>query len=981
MTDFVETIGGVMPAGAVGGGGGVAFSSSRLTNQGRVYSILRLTHPTDGLLTLYLGDIGFSLDDSGWPYVYAGIASWGALSKQMGANDPENEIRLEFIGKAFVVPSNVTKRYRLDELLRVCQMRDSQVDFFQWDAHLSQSLIWRGYWMGMDNGQLRRGTQILSARLSARKRATRVPVSDVVSIATMPAAPPDSLGKMVPRAYGNFLTKLAGGNQWLNDMVFLGYGARGIPGVVIDEQQDSLKQKVRFVKNDGTYGVALMLPGDAAIPAAPFTPTSFFVSIPEANAIGLLDRGSFDLFSTAAEVMILVSPAPRVYVPVRPGEVGSLMHAGLKANAFMATDADPHNFFTTTSTDYTFALTIPPLSISGFAVDYVGLVIDVDGDDTIATGTRTIDWGIWNDQKAAGGGYFGVTGRKVTSTVGVGASRARHILYPPTGAGWYGANDTTNNVGPNTTAEFAEGRFIGRDAGGLETPLQAVISVTSGSKDGVRIFGIGVIVRGTIPVTRTRRVSRTVTTNGFDVQGRTGGKDSRFRINKVVTETEKVPQTNTFEFLAAFDCQQDHGTRFEGGTANESIKNQAGIAFHLCNEVGAKSCNEAAGTLGNFLDARAEDVATEKDIAIAFGPDVVDLDGALKDMQARFPLRVFNDDGVYQCIPDEMNPHSSRLYRSRISARRNIVKDSFRAVELPFDEMRNRVTLNYSHVHGTNRPMKTLTYNHPLSQKQCASFDNPTGVLEDPDAIDEPAISIEILNDVYFSGDQPNALYHARWLGRMKARPRVTTVQLLDQSFYDLRRGHVLEYEDDMEGAGIQPVAYRTGLLDYAFVSSSDGTDYADSAAPRYIAPSGAGEAYWGFSQQISSLTALVATPAGYTTVASGHEWYDGAAWQPHTGVVNPDFLKTAGTQTVSITRPTLSSWKKAELTLGGAVRGPCYWWRMKYTAASNQGLGNGVTTYPAKWIGRLFEVISVNRRLGALRDYPYIDAQLKEVM
>lgn len=981
MTDYHVDIGAVYPVGAPGGGGGVAFVGSRLTNQGRIYAIIRLTHPSDGPLTLYLGDIGFSLDATGWPYVYAAINNWGSLSKDMGSSDPENEVRIEFLGSAFVVPSNVTKRYRLYDLVRTCQLRDSQVDFFQWDAHLSQSLIWRGYWMGMDNVRQQKGAQIFSARIAARKRSTKVPISDVVNVTGFPKAPPDAMGKMIPRAYGNLQTQLAGGNNGLNDMVFLGYGMRGIPGVVIDEQQDSLKQKVRFVKNDGNNSVAFAPNGETVAPA---TPSSFFVYIPEANAIGMIDRASIDPSSTAAEVNIVTSLSPSIYVPVRPAEVGSLMHAGLTASAYVATDADPHNLLTTTPTDYTFALNIPALNISGFRVTHAFLVIDVDGDDTIAAGTRTIDWGIWNNEDSSAHGWFGVAGKKATTSVTVGPSRARHILYTPFAA-WYTAQDAKHNNGSSTLAEFAEGRFIGRDASDNEIPLQAAISVTSASKDGVRIFGIGVIVKGVIPLDRVRRVSRTVSTPGYDPQGRTGGK-FKFKKQVIVEESERIPYERRLDFLAAFDCQQDNGTRYEGGTPNESIKNQAGIAFHLCSEIGGKSCNEAAGTLGNFIDARTEDVANEKNIAPVFGPEVVDLDDALKVLQARFPLRVFNDDGIYQCVPDEMNPHPSRFYRSstnpiRISARRNIVKDSFRAVELPFEDLRNRATLQYSHVYGTNRPMKTVVFNHPLSQKLMATVDNPTGVLEEPQPFDEPAISIDILNDVYFSGDQPNALFHSRWLGSQKARPRVITFQLLDQSFYDLRRGHVLEYDDDMEGSGIQPIAYRTGLLDYAFVSSTDGTDYADSASPRYIAASGSGEAYWGFSQQISSLTALVATGAGYTTVASGHEWYDGTAWQPHTGVVNADFLKTAGVQTVTVTRPQMSSWKKAELVLGGARRGPCYWWRMKYTAASNQGLGNGVTTYPAKWIGRLFEVISVKRRLGVLKDYPYVDAQLEEVM
>jgi hypothetical protein len=197
---------------------------------------------------------------------------------------------------------------------------------------------------------------------------------------------------------------------------------------------------------------------------------------------------------------------------------------------------------------------------------------------------------------------------------------------------------------------------------------------------------------------------------------------------------------------------------------------------------------------------------------------------------------------------------------------------------------------------------------------------------------------------------------------------------------YDLEVGNTVMFAD-LETYGIQPQAYRCGLLDYAFTSSAGTTDYADSLAPVFISLTGT-DALFGLSQQTDRLTFSVGTAAAYTSVANAWRYSSGGTFSNFSSIVNTNALAATGVQTVSWARPNYWSWVKEEKTIGGTVYGPCYWISFNYTTPTIAGLGNDRTSYPATWRGRIFEVISTTRRPGvSVGDYPYKDVVLMEVM
>jgi hypothetical protein len=195
-----------------------------------------------------------------------------------------------------------------------------------------------------------------------------------------------------------------------------------------------------------------------------------------------------------------------------------------------------------------------------------------------------------------------------------------------------------------------------------------------------------------------------------------------------------------------------------------------------------------------------------------------------------------------------------------------------------------------------------------------------------------------------------------------------------------------------MEDLGFNCPAFRCGYFDYAFFRSDVlVANQAMDDTPTFL-PSGSvtSETVFGSSQQYDEMRFNVTDGSTYTAVNNGWEYYNGAAWVAHSNVtatlngaaIDPDdAFKAIGLVVVRFDRPSPWLWKKAELTFGSTAKGPCYWTHMKYSTAVDIAGGGAISTYPAKWYGRLFEVIEVTRKPGAEGDYPYVEAVLQEVM
>jgi len=358
-----------------------------------------------------------------------------------------------------------------------------------------------------------------------------------------------------------------------------------------------------------------------------------------------------------------------------------------------------------------------------------------------------------------------------------------------------------------------------------------------------------------------------------------------------------------------------------------------------------------------------------------FGIVQVTLSEAIDLLQSRFPMQLHLENFIWQCIPDDMNPHSSRTYRSTSEVLtvgpNDIGSVSFVVTETPYSSIENSVIFNYSHGYPDRGPGANVAYVNQLSKMYFGERDQLV--------IDEPIVH----QSNYESAAVSAATVMAQWYGRRQARPRLIVKVRLTQKFYDLKRGHTLEFAG-LESVGIECPAFRCGLLDYYHFSASSSNNYADNLFALFVAASGTSELYIGVSQQTDRITFPVSTAAGYTTVSNGWEYSNtSGGWTALTGVVNADALKTTGIQTVSWTRPRFDLHEKREITFAGLVSGPCYWYRMKYSTATAQGLGaNARITYPAVWAGRIFEVIETRR--GPFRsssDYPALEAVFMEMM
>lgn len=985
------TMGGTIPVGI----SAVAASVGAMLS-GQIW--MELTVPWEGAdpeLTFAIGSHGFTVVMSGGSEkrVYPAIRATAALRDFLSTG--ESATTVDLLADAKVTPTNGIGSYRIRDIVRDKAMFDIVVTFYQWDDVVGSTMVlWSGYWRGVDRTTTNSGVCIMSCKVSSLPARDDMIISDIISQVSTPTAPSDSFGKMPTRTYGNFRTGInASDPNSSNPSVFLGYGARFIEGVVVDQNQSALSLKVRFTKNDGVAGSKLVQEGNAD---QAHSRGDLWIWLPSANTYALIDPASTVITNDGTETTAVIAAEPVVYVALRPGAVGSKMSAGFVATAYKITNEDPTDYLETTSSDYIIAFDIPSVSVSGLVVTYVAVVWHIKGNGSFV-GTRDYQIGIWDEFNFSAPGWLGNAG-KTDSRTGFTNALETTIQGP---SGGYIASDFDNHVGQETIAEFSRGQFIGRDGNSADTPLQLLFQVNSASKDGIRFYDCGLVVKGKLSVERTKRITRVSSgVKGYDVQGRPRNPDQYGSIQQAVpggSETSEAilaAAANQMTFLCTGQFQNDPSGVYD--TAGQEIRKGVSIAQHIIASIGGMAVNTTPGTLGNFTDAKVEEVAGEKNIDVSFGPSRVVTIGAAKDeIQKRHPLRLHRRAGVWNAFYHEMNPHPSRFYRSssdfvRISARKHILDGSLQVMQIPFEQIVNRVTVNYGHAYGTNRAMRSFLYDNLLSQ---LLFGVRPEII-----VDEPWITCRDL-----TADAEPAKFLAHFMGRYSARPLLTPINVqLSKEFADLECGHVTGFDSDMEDVGYYCPAYRLGKFNYAFAyKAADAggeiacTNQAFQPHPRLMPGlSQTSETYLFADQQFGGVTFGIPGGGAYTTVPDGWEYFSGTeaapAWTPLSNVRRSDggdplavFKAAAGVYTVSWDMPDPSTWKKAEFRtqFSSEVCGPQIGVRMKYVTSTVPVIGTQQSLYPAKWYGRLFEVLEASRKPGGLGDYPYIDAVLAEIM
>jgi hypothetical protein len=430
-----------------------------------IYMSFTVVDAVYGSLQFRIGDTSFS---AGSDRIYPAITSWGALRSFMslGGASRESETEIEMISDAVVTTNNGNSVFTIHQIVRDFPLHNVAVDIKQWIEETQTTvLIWSGFVRGI--GQMRHETiGTVSLTIASSSSDAGDSVSDVI---TSSPAPVDSIGKMVPRVYGNFGSKVSTAEPVQGQAsICLGFGDRFIQGVVVDEQQSDLKVKVRFAKNDGTKS------------ALGFNFFSFAVYIPETNSYAFLslDDGYNTLINDVNEVAIITRVSPEIAVAHKLSDKGTQLSTAFEADAWKMFDADPSNYIETDSTDFDIGIEIPPLSISGFTVSSITPFLYVTC--PVASPGRTIEAGIWNRSENPTGGWL--NGQRET---GITVHSTLPYIAALSSTGTYDALDFQDHVGADTHNEFSQGTFIGRDAVNNATPVEVAVKVTSASKDQV----------------------------------------------------------------------------------------------------------------------------------------------------------------------------------------------------------------------------------------------------------------------------------------------------------------------------------------------------------------------------------------------------------------------------------------------------------------------------------------------------------------
>jgi len=949
----------------------------------KMFAKFTLVHPIDGALNFLVGDIGFIPDQlSSSPPVYAAVASWDAFRSLIAMDGQTREwsAEIELQGDAVLVPSNGTKRYKVSDLIQQCQICDVPIQFVQWsERDNSQIPVWRGACSGMPVVRYTAGSMVVGLGVTSYDVTTSRKAVRVVDKTSYPLAPVESVGLTIPLWNGNIITGMDTGAK-MQEAVFLGFGSRFVRGVLVNENLGSLQAQYDFHVNNGSRNAAKI---DVGTPGDPGDPCAVWIY--SGGNFYMVDASNIVITNDTGIVSAKIPLQPTVWLAIHPSTPGSYMDAGIQPSAFAMTNDNPNDYYETSSaTGWTIAFEMPSSSLPGFFCNKATVMVDVGTSDQGAVDVRTFDWGLVDMTKATPGaqpyfsaytGWFGLAGKFGRKTVAVGPggdARRRYYVQtvgPPAVKQYYDSTDANNHVGAATAAEFNQANICGRDVNGNLVPVQLFFTVSSEARDRVRFFGSALLLQGKLQIQKMQRTGRKWGWIG------TPGSNSQHPV--LLPEDVPVSGVPGYEVLLTGWGQKDSGTAWNNGNPEDPIERATGVVREIL-EVAGMTCNNVAGTLGNFQDALTEELQGEKFLSPVMQPDTAPtFQDFIDEIQRHTPIEVHKDEnGVYNVTYDVMNPHSSQIYPGGPIHGYDIEEGSFSVQASDPRKIVNRVALRYGHAYGTNKPLGIVRYVHQLSVEIHGSRDEVT--------YDEPWITAKDLS--LSAGDPPEASFRAKDLGTRNARVRLTTTQSLGQRYRDLRVGHVLWYATDMESYGLKCPAFRCGQFDYAYPDRSDPVNYAQSVTPNLtIVIGGNGETLFGLSQMTDHLDLYIATPG--SLIVTGWTYYSdfvGGFENSNflTNVVNPNAVKSAGHQRVSWDMPSsmIGTWRKQILVFNGIAHGPCYWIGMPYINSTVAAVGSAKTTYDPTWAYRVFRVIEATRKAGKLGDYPKMDVVLEEV-
>jgi len=953
---------------------------------GQIYCTFSVTDAALGNPTFHLaGQTFYSTNVHGGPKVSPVVLSWGGLTLDIGGS--ADSIEMVLAANADCIPSNGTAKKTVMEWLNLLQLADVAISIYQWNQFEStQEVIWQGYIASVGDLVFSEGNAVVSLILTATDRAlSETEISTPITKADFAQAPIQSLGRMPPIVFGN-ADNVIGNPGTAASLANFGFPMPGARGIIVDENEATAKVTVRFANNDGAVAAHTF-----AAPTSddPSTNGDLWIYDPAMSAYGLVDAASYSITNDTSKLEVVVDAAPKVFFFVRPSALGDVTAAGL-TDAYKIIDSDPSNYSESLTTDYSWAFFLPSVFLSA-RVKSVGCIVDWENGH--ASKNRQIQYGIHDD-------YFGTApgpwlrNKSKTQLLSTGLTA---ITYQATAAERYIALDFTDHTGSSTNDAFGSGAFITNNTGdALQKALQLRVFVNDlggahSGRDGVRIYNVGFLIEVDYPVVPRGLATAWLGSKFWDENPAHDWIE--FRVMQSYYESTFGPTGKTAlqarkdalsrlrgtDFFARGRFRKDTAGGTYTGTGSDVITKPCDIAYYILHKLAGKTVNTTAGTLGNFVDPRSTGICANANLLLQFGPDIVFKEEALQTVEARFGVEVFEDSGTYQIIPQDLNPHSSRVYRSTSNpvsiGKDDIDVGSFSVDSMNPAEIENSVQFNYSHGYPDREPGAQFAYDNHLSQKWWGK--KKTLIIDEPSCIQQNLRG----------GTHQYAKDLAWWHGWKKGRPRLRVSCRLHQGFYDLRRGNTFSFKG-LEDIGIPLPAYRSGLIDYYFTSTSGGTDYGDSAAPVFIAAAGNSSIVIGLSQQVAGLIFSVATAAAYTTVGSAWKYSSAAggdgtvAFSAFSGVTNADALKSTGVQAVGWTRPNFWLWKKGNYTLGGTTYGPCYWIAMDYQTPTIQGLGDARVSYTPGWEGRIFSVLRAVRTPGnSPSDYPGMDVRAIEVM
>ena len=937
---------------------------------GHIYMSFSLTDARHGNPTVYWGTNRFSITGG---EVYPAVLSFGAIRSLMSLDGTPRDATLtvDLNPSAEFVPSNGTTLWTVADFLREVNMKDVVINIWQYNAYdtANQLQIWGGTWAGIEGYTLtsRSGAKI-QARLTPLEKNLENPLSSLVTAYGYPTSPPLSRNQSIPIAYGTTRISFNGIGTYM-DPAFFNFPVKGVPGIPTKEDISFAKQTVRFAMNDGTTASLVV---DTGVTNNLTDSNSFWIFDADLNAYGMIDASSVsNVVNDATSVEADIDFAPKVHLGIVPSGVGPLNNM---ASIYKLYDQDPLNYIQTDAIGgNTVAFNVPSVPIRG-AVSALrfGLIVE----NAHATKSRKLEFGIWNKDQTAGAGW--INGKVFTVTLPALTARA---VYWMTSAQSYVAADLAGGVmlGGGTTNDFAAGRFYSQAADETPSPLQmAIKSVDQGGLnagvDQVRIYGFTMAVEATYE--NIRRVGMYP-----------GGEGKRRGLNVVgpivrpgQRDELDVPgagqhQLSGVQFLMMADWQKDDGSGTYTGGASQLIQNVVDVVHHILRKRYGATVNTTASSMGSFVDHR---IGTSELYPLSvnghFGPSPMTFSDVRKYFEAKFPVRIFKHNGTYQLIGDERNPQSTRFYRSTsdpIEIQGYEIID-FNMSDLDYSQIRNHVTVQYHKSDRDGRSLYAYNYSCPVSVRHFG--------LKREIVVDEPWINAGSIG----AGTTPTSVaQYGKWYATRFARPRATFTVILPQKYYDLKRGHVLQFARNMEDYGYESLFFRGGLFDYILVDTGGTfTDYSDSNSGKFVS-TGANITYFGTQQVIPDLTVNISVAGSYTgnavwSYSNGDDSLGSFATQP----TNRDAFKSTGQQTVTFTNPTIGTVKKSIFTLGGTAYGPCYWVAATFTTPIGQGTANGYTSHtPCMW-GRLFEVVEVNRNPGRSgREYPHVEVVLQETM